>query len=253
MIDIPDGKIETIDYRLAEYYLKCPVRYNFNSISNNDFAYDMYTSLDQTISHSSLRLVVSDIPSITSLENQFLKRFKVKISKRDSQYSTVQDILDKYVERGSKLLRNYHTAISNIFNKYTVTMPSFDVDYTSNGLSLNIIVPFVMKRKGIKSGKPKYVLIDYYNTTKSWNTYGKLWATAIKLYLMDTGITTIEVGMLNLHHMKMVDIRPDGSSLARIFLDNMCKLINGHIVYPVYGKHCFGCVYQEMCSSAANY
>jgi len=235
---IPDGSSTNVNARDMEYFMKCPLKYLLNVELNEDPVPAMHKALDQTISHSTVRLIINKIPSEESLINQYERRLELN--------GPLKDIA---LEEGIKLVRKYHHNIVKIMDKYNLLFPSFSKTYSAYGCTIEVPIHLPIRENAPKKLKPtRYIIVDYSESTPNWNIYGRLWAALVKISLMEEGLTSLEMGILNLKNNR-INIPPMTSrSMAKDFLDNVCASFAAQLIYPSIGKHCFGCIYSRYCT-----
>lgn len=235
---IQDGKTTTISSRQVEYYLKCPLKYTLNKEFGRDLTSAMYKALDQTISHSTTRLVIEDVPSLESLKTQFRRRLKVEVE-------------DTILPRADKILTKYHKAIIHIMKNYSFIVPSFVESYSAYGCTIEAIIHLPIRSRKAIAKATRYLLVEYTEVpTVNWNVYGKLWISLVKRSIMERGISAIEIGVLNIATGKVLIPPLRSKSISRKIINDICAFISSDLSYPTFGKHCHGCVYQRECTDA---
>lgn len=237
---IPDGKTCNYTTREVEYILKCPLKSHLDRQLKLDYKPVMHKALDQAIAHSTLRLIVDDMPRVESLINQFESRL-------DTPSEEVKELAMKY---GVPLISQFHHEIKKLMKTYSLVTPSFKETYSAYGCTLETTIHLSLRsRRGVAKAT-RYLLIDYGNYTKNWNISGKLWVAMLKRSLLEKGISAIDIGVLNLKDGKIGYPKANDKNISREMLESICILLNGELVYPSVGKHCLQCVYQHQCSEA---
>ena len=241
---IPKGRLKTINFRDAEYIMKCSLRGILNYEHNLDPSSLFYRALDISINHSTLKMAMNKLPTIESLVKQFLKIFKsAKIP---------DSIVEDYTERAATILDKYLIAMRSKMHHYSV-LPTIPLEYSNFGVTIQTQIHFSLKSRKATLAPLQYVFVDLGYPTLNWNTYGRFWGSVIKQIMQERGVNNIEIITLNIHSGKFLKQNIHQHSLTSILLSNVTGFIASELYFPVYGKHCLKCPLQNHCARATSF
>lgn len=229
-----------LNSRDVEYFLKCPLRYWINKEAKADYNLEYKKIMDSVFATFIIRLITELHPSKPILYRSFLDRLKKNINK--------DDIVEQYYSKGLPILDKFFDFMLLLEKDYKIRKVPTYIDYMSLGLTISVSVPLIVS--SIKSSYPntRFILLDFEDTTKRWNSYSKLWSSVVYNALLEQDITLIDTVSVHLQTGKSKIITPGESSMINLIIESVAHVIANRLVYPVYGGHCNSCIYQNECS-----